>query len=294
MRTTTLRPSGLGGWVSTLRDRPEVIARYGRNGLQHHLIGPLNAWRRPGGFAIFHVGRCGSTVLTDLLGQHPDVHNDGETYVRVLEQAKASGRTPADVGGDPADYIQRRLRRAGAKWFMFDLKFDHVGRLDGTMQQYVDDLERIGVDRFVSLRRRNLLRKFVSQRMAVERGAYHSTDAAARERIQVHLDLHELSVDGVIAPINEHLDRITGQYDDFERITAGRAVLHLDYEHDLLADPLIGHDKVADHVGLRPHTPSVRMQKLNPFPLEEIVANYGEVAAALRGTAHEWMLTAAG
>ena len=79
MRTTTLRPSGLGGWVSTLRDRPEVIARYGRNGLQHHVIGPLNAWRRPGGFAIFHVGRCGSTVLTDLLGQHPDVHNDGET-----------------------------------------------------------------------------------------------------------------------------------------------------------------------------------------------------------------------
>lgn len=294
MRTTTLRPTGIGGWVTTLKERPEVIARYGRNGLRHHVVGPLTAWRRPGGFAIFHVGRCGSTVLTDLLEQHPDVHSDGESYVRVLEQARATGRTPREIAGDPADYIQRRLRRAGSNWFMFDLKFDHVTRLDGSIERYVDDLSTMGVDRFVVLRRRNLLRKFVSQHMAEQRGAYHSTDAAARRRIRVHLDVEALSVDGIIAPIGEHLRRITEQYEAFDRITAGRSVLHLDYESDLLADPLIGHDKVVDHVGLRPHEPSVRMQKLNPYPLEEIVDNHADIVAALAGTAHEWMLSADG
>ena len=294
MRTSTLRPAGISGWVTTLREQPEVIARYGRNGLRHHVVGPLTAWRRPGGFAIFHVGRCGSTVLTDLLEQHPDVHSDGETYVRVLEQARATGRTPHEIAGDPADYVQRRLRRAGAKWFMFDLKFDHVDRLEGSIERYVADLAAMGVDRFVVLRRRNLLRKFASQHMAVQRGAYHSTDATARRRIRVHLDVEELSVDGIIAPIGEHLRRITEQYETFDRIAADHAVLHLDYEDDLLADPLIGHGKVLDHVGLRPHVPSIRMQKLNPYPLAEIVENHADVVAALTGTPHEWMLDADG
>jgi hypothetical protein len=36
----------------------------------------------------------------------------------------------------------------------------------------------------------------------------------------------------------------------------------------------------------------VKLRKVNPFPLRELIANFEEVEDRLKGTEHEWMLYA--
>ena len=135
--------------ASVVVREPRLAWDYARSAWQSRLVGPLTQSRRPGAVAVFHVGRCGSTVLTDLLAQHRDIHSDGETYVRVIEAARAAG-TLEDLGeGDPVGYVARRLKRSGRHWFLYDLKFDHVIRLGASIEAYLAGIEAIGVSHWV-------------------------------------------------------------------------------------------------------------------------------------------------
>ena len=106
--------------------------------MSHRLIGPVTSRWRPGGVAMFHTGRCGSTVLSDLLDQHPRVYWDGETYGRVIEGIKRSGRQRSEVDFDSVGYVAARLKRSGRNWFGFDLKFSHVTEFGMEIPEYLD------------------------------------------------------------------------------------------------------------------------------------------------------------
>ena len=67
-------------------------------------------------------------------------------------------------------------------------------------------------------------------------------------------------------------------------------VLKLRYEEDILSQPLEAYRRACEFLGLKPHDVSVRYVKTTPFPTVDVIANYWEVEAALRGTEFEWML----
>jgi LPS sulfotransferase NodH len=48
--------------------------------------------------------------------------------------------------------------------------------------------------------------------------------------------------------------------------------------------------RIQTFLGVTPHPLAKKTRKQNPQPLSELIANYDEVAAALRGTEREWML----
>lgn len=278
--------------LSEVRSEPRLVGRYARSAWQSRVLGPATAARRPGAVAIFHAGRCGSTVLTDQMEQHSAVYSDGETYVRVIEAARADGIHPDETGIDPVRYVAERLRRSGRHWFMYDLKFDHVTRLGMSLAEYVERIAAVGVDHWVVLRRRNLLRKLVSGLMAGERGAYHSTDPAAVERLQIHIDVDAVWMDGRLDSITGHFHRVNALYDEFAVLTKGRDVLSLGYEADISENPGVAYDKTLAFLGLESTPAEVRLQRLNPFALGDVIDNFGEVEAALNGTEHAWMINA--
>jgi hypothetical protein len=53
---------------------------------QRMLLKPLLERMRPGNVMMFHAGRSGSTVLGDLLGQHPRVFWDSEIFQTSSER----------------------------------------------------------------------------------------------------------------------------------------------------------------------------------------------------------------
>ena len=267
-----------------------MIWRYGTRAMSTRVLGPLRAHRRMGAVALFHVGRCGSTVLSDLLTQHGRIGWDGESYVRVLARMKSEGLDPSTSGFDPAAYIGDRLDRVGARWFLYNLKFDHIARFGWDMARYLEGIERHGVERMIVLRRRNLLRKLVSGKMAEARAAYHSRAAGSPSRLIVRVDVDRGEMDGRIDSLIGHIEHWERQYDEFDRLVATRPVLRLEYERDILGDPSVAYREVVDFLGLDRSDVDVRLQRLNPFALAEVVENLSDVERALRPTRHAWML----
>lgn len=269
---------------------PKLLWPLIRSSVSTRLVGPLWSHRRPGGLVMFHIGRCGSTVLSEMLSQHPEVYWDGETYVRVLQELRDANQDRLTSGFDPASYIERRLPRSGSRWFGFDTKFYHVTDFGLPIQQYLDDLSQIGFSKVIVLRRRNYLRKVVSSRLGYERGWYHTKARPAATQSSVHINVDEIGVDGTSASLIEHFERWDNEYETVERHLGTHQVLHLAFEDDIEVDPLVAYRRVVDFLGLQPHSAQVTLKRVNPQPLAELIQNYDEVDSLLSGTKHHWML----
>ena len=270
---------------------PTLAARYLRSGFTTRVMGPVLSGRRPGGLAIFHIGRCGSTVLTDLLDQHPRVYWDGETYVRVFQALKAKGQLPyRESGFDPVAYIGGRLTRSGSRWFGYDLKFYHLEDLATPLPDYVRGVADLGVEQIISLQRRNYLRKVVSTLAARQRGTYHLRGGSSNDLVRVNVEVEDLAIETSRRPLLAHMDHWDAAYAALRECTRPSRLLELTFEEDIERDPMLGYRKVCEFLDLAPAPVDLRLGRSNPFPLRSMIANYDEVRAHLRGTDREWML----
>ena len=275
---------------SAIRRSGSRAYRNAQRALQARVLGPLTAHRRPGAVAMFHIGRCGSTVLSDLLDQHPKISWDGEPYNRVAIGMDQDGIEPRTSGFDPAAHVHGRFNRVGWRWYLYTLKFNQVTQFSWDMARYLDEIEHYGVNRLIVLGRSNLLHKVVSGLMARESGRFQTSDPGAVQRQAVRIDVEAVEMEGETHSLVGQFDRWTREYEEFDRLIGDRPVLRLNYESDLLADPVVAYEKVLDHLSLEPYRVDVRLQKLNPFALGEVIENLPDVQEALRDTPHSWML----
>ncbi|MCA9961695.1 MAG: hypothetical protein KC443_21800 [Anaerolineales bacterium] len=253
---------------------------------QSVLFGPLLSPLRPGNVVLFHIGRSGSTVLGDMLQQHTRIFWDGEIYRSILP----TGAANHDPGGDPIAYVRRRMRQAGQRYYGFEVKFFHLQQLNKTLAAYVDDLERLGFDHFVILERQNYLRKIVSSLIAHETGKFHQRKAAATQAHQVTINVEQVRIDRDEKPLLAFLHDYQAQFVELERLLQARRMLKLSYEADIAADPQLAYRKVCEFLNIATKPVDVRYVKTNPYPLPDLVANFGEVAQVLAGTPFAWML----
>lgn len=252
----------------------------------------------PGKICMFHIGRTGSSVLADLLQQHPDVHWDGELYHRlIVAEDTRSGATVTQESAfryDPLTTVTRVMRYAGWDWYGFEVKPYHLvwteyGWTDEGLARFVDALRDVGFASFIVLDRRNRLRKLVSSAVAHARGrSVYRTDEEP-ELVRVRLGVEQIGF-GRLRRMG--LVELLAGYDrDLETLKhLLPEALHLTYEDHIEADPLIAYRAVCDFLGLHPVDVTVRHRKATPYPLEDVLENYEEVGERLAGTSYEWML----
>jgi hypothetical protein len=282
---TSARAAAIGG----LRN-PRLLGPLLRSSLSHRVAGPALSHWRAGGVAMIHTGRCGSTVLSDLLSQHPDVYWDGETYGRVITGIKSEGLDRSAVPFDPANYVQQRLKRSGRRWFGYDLKFSHVTEFGHDVESYIQQIADLGVDHVISLRRTNYLRQVISGKNGGRRGQFHSRVAVDDELPPLHLDTDDLAVDLYRGPLREHFERWDDLYQRLDDMALPR-YLSLNYEEHLQRDPTVGYRLVEKFLGLGPHEPEVRLVRLAPDrPVSELLENYDDVCRHLAGSRYAWMV----
>ena len=136
---------------------------------RERILGPLLSCFRKINVVMFHIGRSGSTVLSDLLGQHSRVFWDGQIYERLFEQLEASSTrvAPGSVARHNAiTALQFRMRAAGERVYGFEVKFFHLRCFGIDLKEYVAHLRALGFTHFVILERRNYLRKILSSVVA--------------------------------------------------------------------------------------------------------------------------------
>jgi hypothetical protein len=257
---------------------------------------------RRGNVVMFHIGRSGSTVLASLLQQNPGVYWDGEllegyygtTAMRMQERGLRTQfrwNSSRFFPDDPVGFVRSRMPLAGFRSFYgFEAKFYHLTFNNLALADFVSGMEDLGFHHFVVLERKNFLRKVVSSLVAQQTLEYHLAPDRKPKPTHVHVNVEALEIDSNQRPLLEYFQEWEEQFASLKELLSKKSALWLHYETDLLTDPLIGYRRCCEFLDLPAYQANVRLGRTNPFPLQEIVSNWQEIAALLTGTRFEWMV----
>lgn len=255
------------------------------------LMGYPNSHRRPGVIVMLHVGRCGSTVLANLLEQNPWIHWDGKLHrkARMLYGDKVR-----DL--DALRWTKRQFAISGARYYGFEFKIledQYPAILGIATRDFLLKCKAIGVTHYILLNRQNTLRHVVSHYASKNRGAWHSTKTDGVKRRVFSLALNDITTGSAPGrPLIKYLQEVDHIHEEVRAILRKERFIELTYETDINAEGAeIAYGKICNFLEVEPTKVSVRNVKMNPFPLEETVSNYGEVITALQGSKFEWMTT---
>jgi len=236
----------------------------------------------------FHIGRSGSTVLGDLLDQHPAVRWLGEIHEwREFRDRPA----PPGPGSELLRRLQSRLPAVEKPVAGIEAKFYHLHDHHVALGDFLDELRGVGAGhcRFIVLRRMNYLRKIVSSLAARQRGQWFARPGQPVPAVRLEINPERVCIDGDAQPLLDYLRDWDAQFDQMDAALAGTDALSLCYEDDIERDPLAAYRKVCAYLGLPPGSPEVRFHRTTPEPLDEIVTTMPSVRRALAGSGYEWM-----
>jgi hypothetical protein len=249
--------------------------------------------RNKNNVCIFHNGRCGSTVVGNLLGKHNKIHWDGQIYAKlfVKPDGKTFGKTEFEKGL-AIDVLNDRMKDVFTKFYGFDVKRNHISWLNFSVSDYVQQLVHMGFDQFVVLERKNHLRTILSYTIAREAGVWHLHRNEQPVEKAIHINPDKVYLEYEEIDLLEALDEISNYYVTLRKVFAelNLSYLNLIYEEDIREDPLNAYRKIIDHIGLKPKHPKTRFNRTNPFPINKMVSNYDELAKYLSNTPYKWML----
>ena len=231
---------------------------------------------------MLHLGRSGSTVVGDLMNQHPNVHWDGEIYQHALSTGVASTI-------DPLVHFHRRMARAGPHLWCGEVKLQHLVQLGLQPEKFLQETDELGAS-IVILERRNYLRKIISSAVVRQTSRFHLPAGQRLRLAPIEVDVNRFIHQGVARPLVEHLHAIQQDYETLRQLTAGRKVLFLTYEEHVEKDPTVAYREICRFAGLPGHEVKVRLAKVNTYALERLIANYEQLREHLCGTSFAWML----
>jgi hypothetical protein len=241
---------------------------------------------------MFHIGRCGSTVIGDLLGKHPKILWDGEVFSRyfINNDDAAGHRDWNELYG--VNVLIRKMRSVIRKYYGFEVKHAHLKELTSSLPEYIKTLKQLGFDHFIVLERKNHLRSIVSYTIARETKRWHIHDHENATTKKINLNTNKVYLEYKEIPLLQALKTMNDYYSDLRKAldSTKSKCLDLIYDDDIKNDPLIAYHKTMTYLNLKPAKPKVRFNRTNPFPIQDMVSNYDELANHLSGTPYEWML----
>lgn len=251
----------------------------------------LRRRNRVANIAMLHAGRCGSSVLADLLGQHPGFRWVGEPFENMLPayyRMDARRRAEAVIGNS--------LYFRDCRYYGFDSKYLpeqhlHPDLANKTPAEYVALLDRLGFTHYILLDRRNHLRRAISLAIGTQTRLWN-TDRSPPREARARIDPGRFTSYGREMPLERYFESLEERHGEFRRLLQGHRLLELTYEDDIERDPRTAYHKTCAFLGIAPVPVEVRLQRLNRRPARELVENFDELERALRGTRYAWMLDA--
>lgn len=263
-----------------------IVARYLRTQARRQ----QRQGNRVANIAMLHAGRCGSSVLADMLHQHTQLHWRGEPFESM---------TPGYYGMN-AKYralcrLSEEMWARDTPYYGCDLKYLPEQHLRPELANLnADDcvqlLQRLGTTHYILLNRRNHLRRAVSATIGRTTGQWAAV-AEAPKATAVHLDPEAFISYGESMSLTKYFRALDERYAQFSRLLAGQNLLELVYESDIQTDPQLAYVKTCDFLDLPPQPVDVRLRKQNLKPLGELILNFSEIKEYLATTEYQWMLS---
>jgi hypothetical protein len=224
----------------------------------------------PQRFVILCLGRTGSTHLQSMLDHHSQSRCYGEIFGDGKPPTFASAATD-----DAAAFVGELLAGGSERAAGFKLPINSIRR----EPRSADVVRGDPAMAVIRLSRANRLAQLVSRQLLATTGVSQSIFGSYGEAT-VTLDP---------AACVRALNRIAEEEAELDELAAGHATFRILYEE--LGDEL-RLEELQRFLGLDPEPLRSWFERLRTRPLAETVSNWDEVAAALRGTPHEALLSA--
>lgn len=241
-------------------------------------------------FVILTQARTGSNMLVSLLNNHPEIQCIGEAlnpnssfgYEKWVQKSpfrKITNKYLRDYSVESyldsilAVKSQQNIQASGFK-IIYPGQFDRWSNF-----RYYWRTHNFKV---ISLIRHNLLRKYVSSKIA----NVEDTWSAQKHRGKV------VSINIDISDLNRQIIRFETIYKLIDSLTIEFRGIKISYE-ELSTNKEACLQKISDHLGTKDfnlETLSTKTVKQNPAKLDELIENYDEVCGALNHTQYEWFL----
>lgn len=243
---------------------------------------------------MLHQGRCGSTVLGDLLSQHPALHWDGEIYYTSNWMPPSQPIEEIVFPGDGLRLVQDRMadvaRTRGPLSYGFEVQTQCIVPMHISIADYVSRCAELGFTHFIHLQRRNLLRKVVSSVVALARNQFHFRPWEIPPLTKVEISIKHLALKNTVQPLLTFMEGMESKMAEIDAAIVGKNALDIVYEDDIEFGPHSGYKRVCAFLGIVPASPAIHYAPATPRPMYETIENWSEVCRALSGTKYEWML----
>lgn len=270
--------------LETIRDHLLVKSPTVRFCAEHGMLAVARmnralGWRKNGqNVAMFHLGRSGSQVLATQLAQHPEIFWDNELFWRSRLQAY---RAVGERRFKPLEIALLAPYKTRKPWYGFEMKLTDFPTMGLDPAPFIEALTEKTFGRCITLRRRNVLRQYISARVVgqTRRTHYRVNEKIAPQRMT-------LDVENFV----EIAARVAIHWAQVRTCLQNQQVLELTYEEHIEQDPAVAYRMVCEFLGLDAAPAAIKLRRGNPLPLREMVVNYSELEQALGPTDHAWML----
>jgi hypothetical protein len=240
--------------------------------------------------AMFHMGRCGSTVVGNMLNDHPDVAWAGELFEGKKNLALSFS--------EKLEFVKSTLKSSSysqiTKFYGFETKYmpsTHLSEdcIGMSLEDYVSLLRNLGFSKFIVLHRKNYLRRIISGEVGRQKGQWHSTQKVKNSTL-VQLDINAIRYGNSSHNLLDLFHSFDENYHFLENMMSKENTLFLIYEEDILENPIKAYSKVCNFLGIAPISSEISLKRTNPFSCQEMVYNFDEVRTLLENTSYSWML----
>lgn len=247
------------------------------------------------GLAMIHTGRCGSSVVGRMLENNDSIEWDGEFFIHFDEGNVNLKRFFKAI--NPIYMIWIKRIKSNHNFFGFETRpheaYDLSSRkANMKAEKYIDKLKRMGIKKFIILKRKNYLKQIISGVKARKSNNFYIKDRKERDRIGRKIELNTEKV-----PMGDKHKNILKRFEEQEemyclcnKIIENDKKLNLYYEKDIRENPKIAYEKVCNFIGVTAESVSVDLKKQNPYTARQMVKNWSEVEEKLKDTKYEWML----
>jgi LPS sulfotransferase NodH len=245
---------------------------------------------RSGNVAMFHTGRCGSTVLGNMLNQNPEISWAGE----IFEDMRKRYRNYRWRKEKPLKILEIIMYSKKCNFFGFETKSMQEQHLrpqwiDMDLIDYIGALSKLGFKKFIILRRRNYLKRAMSATVGFQTGIWHQKKDKKADPIKVNIDINNFRIGNTSKHLLQHFRDLDQHYLELNSILKENSLLNLIYEDDIQDNPIAAYNKICDFLKIEPFPVQIKHKKTNPFKMSEVIQNLDEVKNALRNTKYEWM-----
>lgn len=241
-----------------------------------------------GNVVMFHIGRCGSTVLCDLLNQNQSIQCEGEIFHKFMKQ-ELEGRICLNIKELLKEVEGRKVKPIQLIEIKF-LESQHLSLFNIKIKEMINILIGYGYNRFIILERKNYLKRMISHCIAQETNTYYLSREFSPTLKQLNLNKDKIKLGIENHSLFYWFHIFEESYAELRYELSRYKNIEIIYEVDIENDPYLGYLKICDFLKVIPEHAILKYTKQNPFSFSETLINYNEIKSLFSNTKYEWMM----